>query len=119
VHRAPLDYPIRRHARRLERVGVSLVPAAGQYGDMDTRAAITVLRDRDELRRLWGDRLGDATVTFKDAPGERGTEVHVDLGQHGGPVRRFRRSARLADAKDELRRFKQHVETGVIARSER
>jgi uncharacterized membrane protein len=86
---------------------------------MNVQAAITVLRDRNEVRRLWGDRLEGATVTFKDAPGDRGTEIHVDLGEEGrGPVRRLGRSSELARVKDELRRFKQRAETGVVPRSD-
>jgi len=84
---------------------------------MHVQAAITVLRDREEVRRLWGDRLEGAEVTFKDAPGDRGTEVHVDLGEQArGVVRRLGRAGELAKVKDELRHFKQGVETGVIAR---
>ncbi|HEU4658382.1 MAG TPA: hypothetical protein VFR97_12690 [Capillimicrobium sp.] len=80
------------------------------------KAAITVRRSREEVQRLWGDPAyrpeyladADATITFVDAPGDRGTEIHVEL-QGGTP---------LAKAKDDLRRFKQHVETGLIVRSD-
>jgi uncharacterized membrane protein len=80
---------------------------------MSARAAITVQRPRDEVERLWRtsehrpEYGADAAVTFKDAPGDRGTEIHVDLDR-----------APLAQVKDDLRRFKQHVETGVIVRSD-
>jgi hypothetical protein len=90
---------------------------------METRAAITVLRERAELERLWVTRddireLG-AAVTFKDAPGARGTEVHVELGdQAHGVVHRFASAGQLARVKDELRRFKQRVETGSVPRSD-
>jgi len=81
---------------------------------MTSRAAITVLRNRDELERLWDspERIRElgAAVTFKDAPGDRGTEVHVDLGKKA--------PRQLAKVKDELRRFKQRVETGEIPRSD-
>ena len=54
---------------------------------MNTRVAITVLREREELARLWtnpeyntaASREIGAAVVFKDAPGDRGTEIHVDL----------------------------------------
>ena len=86
---------------------------------MNTRAAITVLRERAELERLWGDRLEGTTVTFKDAPGDRGTEIHVELGgQPRGVAHRFGRAGQLARVKDELRRFKQRVETGSVPRSD-
>jgi uncharacterized membrane protein len=90
---------------------------------MNARAAITVLRSRDELEQLWDSpdhirELG-ATVTFKEAPGDRGTEIHVDLGaQARGLAPRLGRAGHLAKVKDELRRFKQRVETGVIPRSD-
>ena len=58
---------------------------------MDTRVAITVLRERDEVARLWKDpayetaasREVGAAVVFKDAPGDRGTEIHVDVPRAG------------------------------------
>ena len=97
---------------------------------MNTRVAITVLRERDELARLWANpeyntaasrELGD-TVVFKDAPGDRGTEIHVDLSrtrEGGGGLRaRVTAAERRAKVKDALRRFKQRVETGEIPRSD-
>jgi uncharacterized membrane protein len=96
------------------------------------RAAITVARPREEVERLWESPehrprfLADAeaAVTFAEAPGDRGTEIHVDLrraapaGRLGEAVRKLAGSEPLAKAKDGLRRFKQQVETGVIARSD-
>ena len=96
---------------------------------MNARTAITVHRDREELMRLWESpelrsdlvrELG-APVTFKDAPGDRGTEIHVDLGGGGGLgaiAQKLKGAERLAKVKDELRRFKQRVETGEIVRSD-
>jgi uncharacterized membrane protein len=63
-------------------------------------------------------------VTFKDAPGDRGTEIHVDLdagasgGKLGEVVQKLTGSDSLAKVKDDLRRFKQLVETGEIPRSD-
>ena len=99
---------------------------------MNSKAAITVLRSPDEVQRLWGDAQyrpeyidsTEAAVTFVRAPGDRGSEIHVDLGNAapGGrleeAVRKLLGSEPLAKVKDDLRRFKQHVETGVIPRSE-
>ena len=99
---------------------------------MNLRAAITVNRDMDEVRRLWSgsphrpDYLqdADAAVRFVEAPGDRGTEIHVDLehdtpgGKLGELVVKLVGSEPLAKVKDDLRRFKQHVETGEIARSD-
>jgi uncharacterized membrane protein len=98
---------------------------------MNRKTATTVGRAREEVTRLWAtpgyrtdyiDRHG-ATVAFKDAPGDRGTEIHVDLAGEssngrGGMLRKFEGSTDLAKVKDELRRFKQRVETGVIPRSD-
>jgi uncharacterized membrane protein len=99
---------------------------------MHTKAAITVNRSREDVRLLWESedfrppfisRL-DAQVTFVDAPGDRGTEIHVDLAKEP-PGGRFVEllqglvsAAPLAKVKDDLRRFKQRVETGEIPRSD-
>jgi uncharacterized membrane protein len=97
---------------------------------MESRAAITVLKDREELERLWRSseyrpsyiEEADASVTFKKAPGDRGTEIHVDVSQSGGKISQALKKVTgdepVARVKDDLRRFKQLVETGSIARSE-
>jgi hypothetical protein len=99
---------------------------------MASTAAITVLRPREEVERLWQSSEyrpdyidgADAAVSFEDAPGDRGTEIHVDLDQSAPGGRLGEMAAKLAGkeplakVKDDLRRFKQRVETGVIARSE-
>jgi uncharacterized membrane protein len=97
-----------------------------------SKAAITVNRPSAEVRRLWQSsdyrpeyiEGADAAVEFKDAPGDRGTEIHVDLerdapgGKLGEAVQKLFGSEPLAKVKDDLRRFKQQVETGEVARSE-
>ena len=99
---------------------------------MSSRASITVLRAAEEVERLWGDPRyrpehidgAGATVRFLKAPSDRGTEIHVELAQgaRGGKlgeiVQKLRGSEPLSKAKDDLRRFKQLVETGEIPRSE-
>jgi uncharacterized membrane protein len=99
---------------------------------MTSKAAITVLRPPDEIERLWqdpamheGSRQPDlAAVRFLKAPGERGTEIHVEVqrdgagGKLGEAVGKLTGRDPLAKAKDDLRRFKQRVETGVLAQSE-
>jgi hypothetical protein len=73
------------------------------------KAAITVLGARAEVERQWrssGERPESAT--FKDAPGDRGTEIHVESGKPWT----------LAKTKAELRRFKQQFETGETPRSD-
>ena len=99
---------------------------------MSSRTAITIDRPRDEVERLWRsaehrpayvDDAG-AAVTFKKAPGDRGTEIHVDLerttpgGKLGEVVQKLVGTAPLAKVKDDLRHFKQRVETGEVPRSD-
>jgi uncharacterized membrane protein len=95
-------------------------------------AAITVYRAREEVERLWrspgygSEYIDDsnASVAFAPAPGDRGTEILVELedsgrgGKLGEVVGAVVGSEPLAKLKDELRRFKQLVETGEIARSD-
>ena len=99
---------------------------------MGSKAAITVHRSPDEVRRLWESSEhrpeyiegADAAVTFMDAPGDRGTEIYVDLerntpgGKLGEVVQKLVGSEPLAKVKDDLRRFKQLVETGEVTRSD-
>jgi uncharacterized membrane protein len=99
---------------------------------MKAKTAITVHAPRDEVQRLWTSSESrpryldgvDAVVTFKDAPGDRGTEIHVDLahtlpgGKLGEVVQGVFGRAPLPKVKEDLRRFKQLVETGEIPRSD-
>jgi uncharacterized membrane protein len=93
---------------------------------MQFRAAITVNRPRDDVERQWRthepEHAKDAEVTFTDAPGDRGTEIHVQLpssdGSLGRLIGKVTAVPALAKVKDDLRRFKQLVETGEIARSD-
>jgi hypothetical protein len=99
------------------------------------RTAITVLAPADEVRRAFHgfawSAFDPATVEaagdlrFVPAPGDRGTEVHLD---HDPGVRGGRGGALLAKLSgrspdqainDELRRFKSLVETGVEVRSDK
>jgi uncharacterized membrane protein len=98
---------------------------------MSSKAAITVLRPLDEVQRLWEspdyhpEEIGsDAKVTFGNAPGDRGTEIYVEVqeeapgGKIGEVVQKIAGAVPRAKAQDGLRRFKQRVETGEIARSD-
>lgn len=99
---------------------------------MTSHAAITLLPPPDEVQRHWQDpRLHpryldeiNAEVSFKPAPGDRGTEIHVTIeddgpgGKVGEIVEKVRDAMPRAKAMDELRRFKQLVETGVVVRSD-
>jgi uncharacterized membrane protein len=93
---------------------------------MAQQAAITILHAREEVERRWQEaqhppELTGESVTYRFvvAPGDRGTEIHVELRpRKPGVLGIARDSTRLAKVKDSLRRFKQQVETGEIARSE-
>ena len=99
---------------------------------MSSKAAITVHRSPEEVERLWRTSEyrpeyiaeANAAVSFRQAPGDRGTEIHVDLekdapgGRIGELVQQLVSTAPLAKVKDDLRRFKQHVETGEVPRSD-
>jgi hypothetical protein len=99
---------------------------------MSRRASVTVLGPPEEVRRRWQEdglrpdyiESHDAAVTFKPAPGDRGTEIYVDLeqtapgGKAGEMLMKLTGKEPLAKVKDDLRRFKAQFETGVIPRSE-
>jgi uncharacterized membrane protein len=99
---------------------------------MHAKAAITVLRSREEVERLWRSAeyqppyiaSSGAAMSFRDAPGDRGSEIHVDLeydppaGKLGDTIAKLAGASPLAKIKDDLRRFKQRVETGGIPRSD-
>ena len=99
---------------------------------MSSKATTTVRRPPDEVRQLWESSAHrpeyiqgkDVPVRFVKAPGDRGTEIHVDLegstkgGKLGDVVQKVTGAAPLAKIKDDLRRFKQAVETGEIPRSD-
>ena len=95
---------------------------------MSQKAAITVQRSREEVERLWSGAAhptaDEGLVIFKDAPGDRGTEIHVELEPSGAAAKlpdvvgKIAGAAPRAKAKDELRRFKALVETGEIPRSD-
>jgi uncharacterized membrane protein len=95
---------------------------------MRRKATITVNRPRDEVQRLWSDSRHAAAVegevTFHDAPGDRGTEIHVvperpgPGGKVGDVFEKLTTTAPLAKVKDELRHFKQETETGEVPRSD-
>src|SRR3954453_18797324 len=122
----------RRSVSRGRRRATTTRESPTKEARMNPHPAITLLRPRDDAQRLWQD-AGlhptyldeiDAQVTFEPAPGDRGTEIHVTLahdapgGKVGEGVDKVRGARPRAKAMDELRRFKQRVETGVIVRSD-
>lgn len=101
-----------------------------QGGPGRTRTAVTIRRPEEEVRRAFREYDWSAFdpaqleasggVRFQPAPGDRGTEIHVDARVGG----RLTAAATLVGRSpgqrinDELRRFKSLIETGEVARSE-
>lgn len=76
-------------------------------------------------RSMEGARVGNSgSVRFSDAPGGRGTEMRVNLvydppgGKIGMTLARLLGEHPEQQVRDDLRRFKQVVETGEVVRSE-
>jgi len=95
---------------------------------MTVRATVTIRRTRAEIETAWNEAGGapfghGAETSYTPAPGDRGTEVRVTLGQDAGRGVGEKLAAvvgtdshrRLEDA---LRRFKQILETGEVLRSD-
>jgi hypothetical protein len=83
-------------------------------GHASAKAAVTIAQPPDAVRIGWPSfavdaELGDATARFEPAPGDRGTEVHLEMS--GGALEE-------PALKDHLRRFKQVLETGEVIRSD-
>ena len=98
---------------------------AGRTVEWDAEMVEDVPDDRIAWRSLEGSSVENAgTVLFRPAPGGRGTEVHVELrytppaGVLGAVVAKLFGEEPNQQLADDLRRFKQLVETGEIARSE-
>jgi uncharacterized membrane protein len=99
---------------------------------MSSKATITVLGTPDEIRRSWESQEHRPAyaaevaerVSFRPAPGDRGTEIHVDLertqsdGKVGAVVGKVTGAVPRAKVMDDLRHFKQLVETGEVPRSD-
>ena len=74
-------------------------------------------------RSLDGDVPNEGEVTFTPAPGERGTEIRVDLdydapgGKLGATLAKLFGEEPSLQVADDLRRLKQVLETGDVVRS--
>jgi uncharacterized membrane protein len=88
-----------------------------------------IIEDRPEELIAWRSAAGakvrnSGSVSFTDAPGGRGTEVRVELrfdppgGMLGAAFARMRGEHPDQQVRDDLRRFKQVMETGEVVRSE-
>jgi len=96
------------------------------------RKAVTLARPREEVERAWlaASELRTkveehgASVSFTDAPGDRGTELAVEFehdppaGDLGKALQKLTGRDLATQLSDDLRRFKQQVETGDVVRSE-
>lgn len=99
---------------------------------MLVRKAVTINRPREDVERAWAaaselrEKVLDAhaQVSFADAPGGRGTELRVEFleappaGDLGAAVLKLTGNDLATELADDLRRFKQLVETGEIVRSD-
>lgn len=98
---------------------------AGRSVEWDAEIVTDNLSDMIEWRSVPGARVPNAgRVRFTRAPGGRGTEVRVDLA-YAPPGGRVGRAIALLfgeepeqQVRDDLRRFKQVIETGEVVRSE-
>jgi hypothetical protein len=101
-------------------------------GAMRIRKAVTIDRPREEVEQAWhaAEELrrkvedAGAAVTFAAAPGDRGTELAVEFlhdppaGDLGAAAQKLTGRDLATQLSDDLRRFKQQVETGQVVRSE-
>jgi hypothetical protein len=99
---------------------------------MLVRKTVTINTPRSQVEGAWTaasdlqrkvDEAG-ARVVFADAPGNRGTEVAVEFvhaptaGDLGAAVLKLTGKDLATQLSDDLRRFKQLVETGEVVRSD-
>ena len=101
-------------------------------GAMRMRKAVTIRRSREEVEQAWAGAAdlrekvleADAEVSFAEAPGDRGTELAVEFvhdplaGDLGAAVQKLTGKDLATQLADDLRRFKQLVETGEVVRSD-
>ncbi len=99
---------------------------------MEIKAYVTTIRSRAEVEDAWATSeeivalrdLGDVQLRLAEAPGDLGTEVRVTVttkvlgGAVGAAVKKVVGRDPRQQAFDHLRRFKQRLETGVIAVSD-
>jgi uncharacterized membrane protein len=101
--------------------------ATAPFGSVEWDATIT--EDAPGERIAWRSDEGatvpnEGVVRFVDAPGDRGTEVHVEMrysipgGSLGKLVARYLGEEPHQQLDDDLRRFKQVVEIGEVVRSD-
>jgi uncharacterized membrane protein len=88
------------------------------------RKAVTINKPRAEVERAWKASGSKHEATFAAAPGGRGTELAVEFvqdppfGELGVVATKLAGTDKATQLSDELRRFKQEVETGEVVRSD-
>jgi uncharacterized membrane protein len=99
---------------------------------MLVRKTVTIARPSEEVERAWNDAAdlrqkvneAGALVSFEQAPGGRGTELAVELvyappaGDLGAAAQKLMGKDLPTQLADDLRRFKQQIETGEVIRSD-
>jgi uncharacterized membrane protein len=94
--------------------------------------AVTIAKPRLEVEQAWVSAAelrekvdrARASVAFNEAPGNRGTELVVDLhyappaGEIGAVAKKLTGNDVPTQLADDLRRFKQQVEAGEVVRSD-
>jgi uncharacterized membrane protein len=97
----------------------------GRHAEWDAEITEDVPGQRISWRSTeQADIPNEGTVEFRPAPGDRGTEVHVKLrytlpgGYLGQLMARLLGEDPRQQLDDDLRRFKQVMETGEVVRSE-
>ena len=97
----------------------------GMTAEWDAEITEDMPSERIGWRSVRGSKVDNAgTVRFVPAPGDPGTEVHVDMrysppaGAVGAVIAKLFGEEPAIQLKDDLRRFKQIAETGEIARSD-
>lgn len=101
-------------------------------GLLRLRTALTIRRPEDEVRRAFrefewsafdpAELEASGDVRFLPAPGDRGTELHLDhepKSRLGAAAAKLVGHAPDQQIHDELRRLKAQLETGVLVRSEK
>lgn len=96
------------------------------------RKTVTIAKTRDEVEEAWANAADlrrkvdgrGAQVSFERAPGDRGTELAVEFtfdppaGEFGVVAQKLTGTDLATELADDLRRFKQLVETAQIVRSD-
>jgi hypothetical protein len=100
---------------------IGLTRDGGQGQPRVRTAAVTLEVTQQEAEAAWArvarDLGVDGTPTFRTAPGGTGTEVYLRVPE-GSVAQKAAGTDPYQQARDALRRFKQLVEAGEIARSD-